>query len=182
LVPAKVIREAHDALSEDDTIRLSVVIADRSDLLSTMLRAGIAKAGNPPELIEKAMEGSLSTELARIRNRIRRLGDLGNLAPMVGLLGTVWGMIWVFKAVSMDTSAMVGNWSGTLAGGVSQAMVTTVVGLLIGIPSLFFYYTFRNILSRVLGHLESLGTEMAILFSKETPKHPTVFGEGEKVG
>lgn len=172
LAPVRVAREAREALLRGDLIAALRVAERRADLLSTMLAAGCAKAGREPSLIETAMEGAISADVIRIKNRIRHLADIGNLAPMVGLLGTVWGMLKVFQAVAVDSAnTLLGNWSSLLAEGVAQAMVTTVVGLVIGIPSLLFFYLFRNKLSRVIGRLETFGTDLAELLSRQKPPH-----------
>ncbi|MCB9768224.1 MAG: MotA/TolQ/ExbB proton channel family protein [Candidatus Omnitrophica bacterium] len=165
LVPRGLQRKVMDCLHNGMVRDAEELVAHRGDLLSQMLQSGLTKRGMEPSIIETAMEGSVSRDLTSLRNRIRRLADIGNLAPMVGLLGTVWGMIRVFQGVSEDTTSLVMNWSSILANGVAQAMVTTVAGLLIGIPSLFFYYYFRNKLANVVGHLESVGTEFAVLLS-----------------
>jgi biopolymer transport protein ExbB len=65
---------------------------------------------------------------------------------------------------------MVANWSSSLAAGVAQAMLTTVAGLLIGIPALFFYYIYRNKLAKIVGSLESHGTDLAELLSADRLK------------
>ena len=165
LVPRGLERKVMDSLQNGMVRDAEELVEHRGDLLSQMLQSGLTKRGLDPTIIETAMEGSVSRDLTSLRNRIRRLADIGNLAPMVGLLGTVWGMIRVFQGVSEDTTTLVMNWSSVLANGVAQAMVTTVAGLLIGIPSLFFYYHFRNKLANVIGHLESVGTEFAVLLS-----------------
>lgn len=165
LVPRGLERKVMDSLRNGLVRDAHELVAQRGDLLSQMLQSGLTKRGMEPSIIETAMEGSVSRDLTALRNRIRRLADIGNLAPMVGLLGTVWGMIRVFQGVSEDTTSLVMNWSSILANGVAQAMVTTVAGLLIGIPALFFYYYFRNKLANVVGHLESVGTEFAVLLS-----------------
>lgn len=169
LIPRGLERKALDLLNQGMVREAEAYVAGRGDLLSRMLQSGMAKRGLEPSIIETAMEGSISREMTALRNRIRRLADIGNLAPMVGLLGTVWGMIRVFKGVSEDTASLVMNWSSILANGVAQAMVTTVAGLLIGIPALFFYYYFRNKLANVVGRLESVGTEFAVLLSRKGP-------------
>jgi biopolymer transport protein ExbB len=167
LAPLRIARQARECLQRGDTVALGRLIERRSDLLSIMLVAGCAKAGREPALIETAMEGSLSQELVNLRNRIRHLADIASIAPMIGLLGTVWGMLKVFQAVALDANnTMIGNWSSLLAEGVAQAMVTTVVGLVIGIPSLLSYYLFRNKLARIIGRLETFGTDLADLFSQ----------------
>lgn len=181
LVPLRIARQARDHLIEGNLGAVWGMVERRGDLISTMLRTGCTKAGRDAAIIENAMEGSVSGEIVRHRNRIRHLADIGNLAPMVGLLGTVWGMLKVFQAISFDSSnSMIGNWSSLLAEGVAQAMVTTVVGLVIGIPSLFFYYLYRNKLTRVIGRLEAIGTDLAELLSQARPSSATGIGSGEE--
>lgn len=179
LVPLRVARSAREMLLRGDLSGVRRMVENRGDLLSTMLLAGCNKAGREPSLIETAMEGSLSQYLVRLRNRIRHLADIASIAPMIGLLGTVWGMLKVFQAVALDAnSTMVGNWSSLLAEGVAQAMVTTVVGLVIGIPSLLFYYLFRNKLARIIGRLETFGTDLAELLSQQSSTSP---GSGSSI-
>jgi biopolymer transport protein ExbB len=180
LVPNRVGNRLRDVLREGDLDEAEDLVARRRDLISLMVRAGVDKAGRDPGLIETAMEGNISRELVVLRNRIRRLADIGNLAPMLGLLGTVWGMIRVFKGISMNANEMVANWSSQLADGVAQAMLTTVLGLLIGIPSLFFYYIYRNKLAKIIGRLESHGTDLADLLSQQTPRGKTGIGGSEE--
>jgi len=167
LVPVRVATQVQQHLARGDLTAAQETVEDRSDLYSLMVQAGLSKAGRDPGLIETSMEGSISREIASLRNRIRRLADIGNLAPMLGLLGTVWGMVIVFKEISVNSNAMLANWSSELADGVSLAMLTTVLGLVIGIPSLFFYYLFRSKMAKIVGRLESLGTDLADLLSMQ---------------
>jgi len=76
-------------------------------------------------------------ELERFLNT---LGTIASVAPLLGLLGTVVGMISVFSAI---TTHGVGD-PATLAGGISQALITTAAGLTVGIPALMFYRYFRG--------------------------------------
>jgi biopolymer transport protein ExbB len=170
LVPSRLAEHLEGLLIVGNLGEVEALVDQRQDLLSQMVAAGVRKAGREPHLIETAMEGAIGRELAVLRNRIRRLADIGNLAPMIGLLGTVWGMVRVFKEISVDSSAMVANWSSSLAAGVAQAMLTTVAGLLIGIPALFFYYIYRNKLAKIVGSLESHGTDLAELLSADRLK------------
>jgi len=167
LAPRRVAERVEHLLRTGMVEEAADYVERRGDLLSLMVQAGIGKAGRDPGLIETAMEGSISREMVALRNRIRRLADIGNLAPMLGLLGTVWGMVRVFKEISLDSTAMVANWSSALADGVAQAMLTTVAGLVIGIPALFFYYLYRNKMAKIVGRLESLGTDIADLLSAQ---------------
>jgi len=91
--------------------------------------------------VEKAMEDAADAEAARLVRRLDYLAVIGNLAPMVGLLGTVVGMIFAFREVAATQGAAT---AGELASGIYQALVTTVGGLLVAIPSLGAYAVLRN--------------------------------------
>jgi biopolymer transport protein ExbB len=96
--------------------------------------------GGWPE-VQKAMEDATAEQAARLFRRIEYLSVIGNIAPMVGLLGTVTGMLLAFKQVA-DTEGHAG--AAQLADGIYQALVTTVVGLIIAIPSLGAFALFRS--------------------------------------
>ena len=87
------------------------------------------------------MEEALAEQSARMMRRIEYLSVIGNIAPMVGLLGTVTGMIFAFQRVAV-TQGSAG--AGDLAEGIYQALVTTVGGLIVAIPSLGAFAIFRN--------------------------------------
>jgi biopolymer transport protein ExbB len=96
--------------------------------------------GGWPE-IEKGMEDAAAEQAARLFRKVEYLSVVGNIAPMVGLLGTVVGMLIAFKEVA-DTEGSAG--AAQLAEGIYQALVTTVVGLIIAIPSLGAFAVLRN--------------------------------------
>lgn len=110
-------------------------------LLAFPLIYGLNEAGGGWSEVEKAMEDALAEQAARLFRRVEYLAVLGNIAPMVGLLGTVTGMLMSFKEVA-DTQGHAG--ASQLAEGIYQALVTTVVGLIIAIPALGAFAIFRN--------------------------------------
>ena len=87
------------------------------------------------------MEDATAEQAARLFRRVEYLSVIGNIAPMVGLLGTVTGMLLAFKQVA-DTEGNAG--AAQLADGIYQALVTTVVGLIIAIPALGAFALFRS--------------------------------------
>lgn len=91
--------------------------------------------------LEKSMEDTIEAGSAKLLRRVDYLSVIGNLAPMVGLLGTVVGMILAFKEVAATQGAAT---AGELASGIYQALVTTVGGLLVAIPSLAAYAVLRS--------------------------------------
>lgn len=109
--------------------------------LAFVLLNGLAEVDGGWEAVEKAVEDATAEQAARLFRKIEYLSVIANIAPMVGLLGTVMGMILCFHrvAVSQGTAG-----AADLAEGIYQALVTTVAGLLIAIPSLGAFAIFRN--------------------------------------
>ncbi|GIW93386.1 MAG: hypothetical protein KatS3mg110_1427 [Pirellulaceae bacterium] len=110
-------------------------------LLSFLLLQGLSEINGGWSAIEKSLEDALAEQAARLFRKVEYLSVIGNLAPMVGLLGTVTGMILAFHRVASSGGAA---GAPELAEGIYQALVTTVVGLIIAIPSLGAFAIFRN--------------------------------------
>jgi len=100
--------------------------------IATILRAGVARHGHPLTEVEKAMEDAASREMAELRAMIKPLRTVGSVAPLVGLLGTVVGMIIAFHTASQ---AGLGK-AELLAKGIYMALLTTAGGLSVAIPAL----------------------------------------------
>ena len=121
--------------------------------------------------VREIAESEGSRQSGMLGSRITYLADIGSIAPMVGLLGTVLGMIQSFLHISQ------GGWEGVkqmeLASGVSEALITTATGLAIGIPALVFYSLFRGRVQRYISELEAATTHlMAMLHAQIQRKHP----------
>jgi biopolymer transport protein ExbB len=110
-------------------------------VLAFVLLHGIAEIEFGWTAVEKAVEDALAEQSARLYRKIEYLSVLGNIAPMVGLLGTVVGMIMAFQEVAAS-QATAG--APQLAEGIYQALVTTVGGLIVAIPSIAAFAIFRN--------------------------------------
>lgn len=114
---------------------------ERPSFLSFVLLNALSEADGTWNDIEKALEDSTAEQAARLFRKIEFLSVIGNIAPMVGLLGTVTGMIFAFQRVA-STQGAAG--AADLAEGIYQALVTTVGGLIVAIPSLGAFAVFRN--------------------------------------
>lgn len=138
-----------DGLSE--TVRQALLTARLAEadaacrrepsVLSVVLLSGLAEMDYGWQGVEKAVEDALAEQSARMMRRIEYLSVIGNIAPMVGLLGTVTGMIFAFQQVAATRGAA---GAGDLAEGIYQALVTTVGGLVVAIPALAAYAVSRN--------------------------------------
>jgi biopolymer transport protein ExbB len=106
---------------------------------------------------------------ASLNNRVTYLADIGMIAPMLGLLGTVIGIIRSFGALGADlgTARYV-----LLSKGISEALVNTCAGLAVGIPAMMFYAFFRGRAQRFISDLESAITHVLALLSLQYDKRP----------
>lgn len=113
----------------------------RPSLLAYVLSAGLAEADTDWPAVENAMEDAAAEQSARLLRKIEYLSVISNIAPMLGLLGTVVGMIFAFRRVAETQGAAR---AADLAEGIYLALVTTVEGLTVAIPSLAAFAFFRN--------------------------------------
>jgi biopolymer transport protein ExbB len=117
-----------------------------------------------PPLLKDVIESEGGRQALIIQGQTQYLFDLAVLSPMVGLLGTVFGMIHAFNAVALDLTKAKPM---LLAAGVGEALIATAAGLIVGIPAMAFYAFFRNRAARIIAELEvSSGQVMNILLSK----------------
>jgi biopolymer transport protein ExbB len=108
--------------------------------LGRILSAGLVNREHPREVMKEAIHDTGRQVVADMERYLDTLGTIASVTPLLGLLGTVIGMIDVFSVI-MD--AGVGN-PGVLAGGISKALITTAAGLSVAIPTLMFHRYFNS--------------------------------------
>jgi len=113
---------------------------DRS-LIGRVIAAGLRERTEDRTRIRQAMEDAGDDEVLKLQRRISYLSLIGTIAPMLGLYGTVIGMIRSFNVIAQKAGVPKPS---ELAGGISQALVTTWLGLFVAIPAMFFYGIFLN--------------------------------------
>jgi len=118
--------------------------------LGRVLAAALANRHRPRELIKEAVEDTGRHVVHELERFLNTLGTIAAIAPLLGLLGTVIGMIKVFSAIMLHG---VGN-ANELAGGISEALITTAAGLTVAIPSYFFYRYFRGMVAEYVISME----------------------------
>jgi len=129
----------------------------RGSFVGTLVEAGLADRGRGYEAIEKAMEDRGEELTGRLVRRIEYLNMIANIAPMLGLLGTVIGMVKAFNQISISAGAADPR---LLAAGIFQALMTTVMGLIVAIPCMFAYGLFRNRVDALVAEASVRGEEV----------------------
>jgi biopolymer transport protein ExbB len=125
-------------------------------------------------------EAEGSRQAGLLSSRISYLADIGSIAPMVGLLGTVLGMIESFMQISGGDVQGVRHME--LSKGVSEALITTAAGLMIGIPALVFYSIFRGRVQKYIAELEAASTHLMALLHTQVEYQRPVGGGSQSSG
>jgi biopolymer transport protein ExbB len=170
IAPVKLQDELREQLRKGDYLAAEKTCQARPCALAAValaairhkLRVGATEIG----LLRETMEGEGGRQATLIQNQIQYLLDIAIIAPMVGLLGTVMGMLKAFSSVAND---MARARPMALAEGVSQALITTVAGLIVAIPAMIAYAYFRGRASRLISDLEAASADLAAEL-QETPR------------
>jgi len=147
LVPQDIVSEL-EQLFEQEQYEQAMELCDAEDCFFTRIcGAGLAKLGAGYERMTEAVQEAGEEEITALNQKIGWLSLIGTVAPMLGLLGTVMGMITAFsKIASLGGAANPAD----LAEGISMALITTLMGLMVAIPVLSAYQFFKNRVTRVM--------------------------------
>jgi biopolymer transport protein ExbB len=140
VVPANLVAQVWQLHKQQELNNERLKLLRDSSPLGRILAAGLINMNHEREVMKEAIEETGRQVVIELERFLNTLGTIASITPLLGLLGTVIGMIKVFAAI---TSLGVGN-PTVLAGGISQALITTAAGLSVAIPSLMFYRYFRG--------------------------------------
>ena len=140
LMPPGLAEECHELISRLQFNEAHERCQARPSFLGHVLGTGLREADLGYSAIEKSLEDASAEQAARLFRKIEYLSVIGTLAPMLGLLGTVWGMILAFMEFQAKANPQVAE----LAPGIYKALVTTLLGLGVAVPALASFAIFRN--------------------------------------
>jgi biopolymer transport protein ExbB len=123
--------------------------------VGTIFRAGISRLPLGHVAMEKAIEDAGAREAYKLKRSLRPLSLIASISPLLGLLGTVYGLIATFQY----SSAMGVGKGDALATGIYEALVTTLAGLVVAIPMLMFYYYFLGKIDRIVQEMNDQSVE-----------------------
>ena len=162
-------RSADSLIRKQDYIGLLKICNRQDQCISRITAKTVEFATKNPlasfEEVREVTEAEGSRQASLLHQRIQYLADIGAIAPMVGLLGTVVGMIKAFREIAQHS--FVGSKQTGLASGVSEALLTTAGGLCIGIPALIFYSLFRGKVQGLVAELEAASTHIMALLAAQ---------------
>lgn len=126
--------------------------------LERVVRATLNRAGRPKSEIQGALSDTLQREVDRAYANVRWLNLGAGIAPLLGLLGTVWGLIRAFHDTTKLTAGQ--NRADFLAVGIYEALVTTLAGLMVAIPAAIASHYFEGRITRIFGDIDELTGQM----------------------
>jgi len=140
---------------------------------ATILKAGILKIGHSNEELRETLQETSFQEIPKLEAKLPALATIANITPLLGLLGTVTGLTQSFFTLQARSASLLPVVPADLLGGIGQALLTTVAGLLISIPSLIFYNYLVNRVHSFIFNMEETATALINFLSQlsETDKY-----------
>lgn len=165
VLPAGVLERVRQWAAQRELDRQHIEQLRRSSALGQVLAAALANRNRGREVIKDAVEDTGRHVVHELERFLNTLGTIAGITPLLGLLGTVIGMIKVFSAIMIHG---VGD-PGQLAGGISEALITTAAGLTVAIPSFFFYRYFRGLVRSYVVEMEQQSIELLHAIEQRHP-------------
>ncbi len=154
------IRRLRGALAKGHTEEALSLCESHPSPIANLMRVGIENRQQPKQVIREAILDAASLEIPKLERFLSTLGTVGNLATLLGLLGTVTGNIKSFGVIGQ--LGVVGD-PGLLARGIAEALLTTAFGLIVAIPVIFFYNILVTRVNNTITRLESRVNQMVTL-------------------
>lgn len=162
IFPPKIVERLRSAITETagslNTRELLAEFRNQSSPIARVVTVGLRKADRPLPEIEKAIEDAGAKEAANMRRNCRILSIVASVSPLLGLLGTIYGMIQAFMTVAAREEAL--GRTELLAAGIYQALVTTAAGLTIAIPALVLYYIYVERVEKLVSEMDDITIDL----------------------
>jgi len=156
-VPRERLSQMRSLLARKDYRKVLELSGTDPSFLSSIVHSGLTEAPRGYEAMERAMEEAAEQQATRLLRQVEYLNLIGNVSPMLGLMGTVWGMILAFFTI-VQTGGIPNP--ADLAGEIGLALVTTPLGLGVAIPSLSVYALLRNRIDSLVSEAMVLSQEL----------------------
>ena len=155
IMPQVLVDNVTSAMEEGDILKALQCCENEPGPMANVLMAGFTHVEEGFDVIQESITVAADIETEKIMQKLTWLSVVGNLAPMLGLLGTVQGMIAAFSQLAGGAPDV-----GALALNISQALYTTAGGLVIAVPCVAVYYSFRNVANKIVLRMEAMTMEL----------------------
>ena len=156
VLPSNLVAQIWQLYQNKQLTPAHIVTVRKKSELGRILAAGLMNREHSREIMKEAIEEEGRQVVHELERYLNTLGTIANISPLLGLLGTVIGMIKVFTAI---TSSGVGN-PAVLAGGISEALITTAAGLSVAIPAVIFHRYLSGKVDRIVLQMEEQALKM----------------------
>jgi biopolymer transport protein ExbB len=163
IMPAKLVTQIWQWHRQNQLSAARITQLRDGSPLGRMLAAGLINRNHSREVMKEAINDVGRHVVADLERNLNTLGTIAAVAPLLGLLGTVFGMIQIFGVI---VNVGTGN-AGLLAGGIAQALITTAAGLCVGIPALMFHRYFDNRVSKLAVAMEEQALKLVEVMKGE---------------
>jgi biopolymer transport protein ExbB len=162
LLPPALADQIHVLTAKGKFEEVLALCKTNESMLGRVIAAGLSDGNLGLDAVREGMEQAGVKEVNGLRERYGYIGLIASVAPMLGLLGTVTGMIASFRLLGEAQGAARPD---ELALGISQALVTTTMGLIVAVPLMFFFAFFRNRITRIGHETAAVGEKMLRLMA-----------------
>ena len=165
MLNTKALMQVDNSLEQLDIDSALKICAENQAPTTNIIAAGLKRAdlnNYKQGPVKEAIEEASSEELAGPYVLINYLSVVGSLSPMVGLLGTVSGMVKAFNAIEAEGAGS----AQLLAGNISEALITTASGMIVGIPAMFFFFFFKNRYGKITSRVARVVGDLEFTLSK----------------
>jgi len=165
VIPTPFVRRFLEQLREGqlDREKALKLCQDNRSPVASVFAAAVKKWGKASVEVEQAILDAGERVNNQLRNHLRLMNGIAQVSPLLGLLGTVLGMIASFNGISAQAGAE--GQREMLAGGIAQALITTAAGMLVAIPALTAYLFFVGKVDRLITEIDALGQELVELIA-----------------
>lgn len=164
IIPAKFVADLTGALERGDLEAARGTCDGDKSPIAQIAAAGLRRIGRNDEEIEKHVTEAGLWEVRRLRKNVRVLQVVGAIAPLLGLLGTIFGMIQAFQTVATSADAL--GRTELLAKGIYEAMITTAAGLCVAIPSVIGYHWINARVDGLVAEMDKICVDLVERFGQ----------------
>ena len=168
IVPRQLLAQVWGYIKKNELDRERLRDIRNGSALGQIFAAGLGNARHGRVIMKEAMEEEASVVMHELERYLTALGTIASISPLLGLLGTVVGMIKAFTVLMAEGAGNANN----LAGGISTALVTTAGGLIVAIPALMFYRYFLRRVDDLIIMMEQEASKLVEIMHGERELDP----------